>query len=154
MSDDISIIRYTELPQKGAFRQQHVDFTFGKRTKTVSGILKLVQMVTKLMLTTPGTDHFSPELGTVIPSLLKRGVSHSSVQVIKMDIMASLQDLERQIQDIQAAEVIPDDERLQDVITRRVEYLPASAEWIIEISISSLAGERVSFDITPYLKGR
>jgi hypothetical protein len=154
MSEDISVIRLTELPNKESFRQQSMSFTFGVRTNTVSGILKLVQMVVKLMLTTPGTDKFAIETGTIVQNLLKRGASANSAQLMKMEITVSLRDLERQINDIQGADSVPDDERLRELNIRRVEFLPASTEWIIEISILSEAGEGVVFDIAPYLKGK
>lgn len=154
MSQDISIIRYTELPQKDGFRQQKISFTLGVRSRTVAGILKLVQMVTKMLLTTPGTDHFEPSIGTNIPSLVRKGVSQASSQGIQMEITISLQDLERKIQDIQAGQAIPDNERLRSLLIRRVEYLPASAEWIIDLTVVSEAGEGVAFDIGPYLKGK
>ncbi len=158
MPDDISIIRYQELAdkttQEGTFKQQKASFTFGRRSNTVSGILKLVQMVVKLMLTTPGADHFAVDTGTIIKGILKRGVTKSSGQLLKMDIMVSIQDLERQIQDTQAGQPIPDDERLRAIEIRRVDYLPVSGEWLIEISVLSEVGEGVSFDISPYLKGQ
>jgi len=154
MSQDISIIRYTELPQKGAFRQQKVEFTLGKRSNKVTGILKLVQTVVKLLLTTPGTDHFAPDTGTIIPGLVRRGVAKSSVQLVKMNITVSIQDLERQIQDLQASQILPDDERLASIEIRRVEFLDVSTEWIIEISVLSEAGIGVAFDISPFLKGK
>lgn len=154
MAEDISVIRYEELPPKNDFEQQRLTFTWGKRTKYVEGVLKLVQMIVKIILTTPGRDHFATQVGTIVPTLFQRGVSQSSVQLIKMDIMISLQDLERQIQDIQAGLAIPDSERLREIETRRVEYLTTSNEWIIELSVLSEAGQGVTFDIAPYLKGK
>jgi len=154
MAEDISIIRLTPLKSTDAFKRQSMSFTFGVRTKPVTGILKLVQMIVKLLLTTPGTDKFAIETGTVVPNLLKRGVSSSSDQIIKMDIMVSLRDLESQIQSIQAAESIPDAERLKELTIEKVQFLPASNEWIINIAVLSEAGEGVVFDIAPYLKGQ
>lgn len=154
MAKDLSIIRYTELAPSLNFRRQKMDFTLGVRSKTVSGILKLVQMVTKMLLTTPGTDLSFPKAGTPIQSLVQRGVTKSNAQTIKMDVMVAIQDVERQIQDFQAAAVIPDDERLQEIQIRNVEYAVESAEWMIEISVLSQAGTGVAFDIGPFLKGR
>ena len=154
MSEDISVIRYEELPRQEDFLQQKVTFTFGVRSKPVSGILKLVQAVIKTLMTTPGADHFATDIGTIILSLFKRGVSQSSFQLLKMDIMVSLQDLERQILDIQAGQPIPDDERLKEIQVRNIQYLEISGEWQIQISVLSEAGEQVAFDLGPYLKGK
>lgn len=154
MSEDLSIVRYEELPPKDSFRRQKVGFTLGTRSKKVSGILRLVQLVSKLLLTTPGTDAFRPDLGTVIPLLAKRGVSAASINVIKTDITISLQDLERQIVDLQATEPIPDDERLQEIVIRNVEFVSNISEWIIDLSVLSQAGTEVAFDIGPFLKGQ
>lgn len=154
MGEDISIIRLTPLKSLDSQLRQTMGFTFGVRTKPVTGILKLVQSVVKLLLTTPGTDKFAIQTGTVVPNLLKRGVSSSSDQIIKMDVIVSLRDLESQIQSIQASESIPDDERLKDLTIEKVEFLPASNEWIINIAVLSEAGEGVVFDIAPYLKGQ
>ncbi len=109
-------------------------------------------MIIKMILTTPGSDTFATQVGTVIPSLVKRGVTKSNSQTIKMDITVSLQDLERQIRDIQAAQPIPDDERLREIEIRNVDFLDTSNEWIIDISVLSEAGEGVSFDLAPFLK--
>lgn len=154
MAEDISIIRLSQLETVDSIQRQTMGFTFGVRTKPVTGILKLVQMVVKMMLTTPGTDKFAIETGTVVPTLLKKGVSSSSDQIIKMDVTVSLRDLERQIQEIQAAESIADEERLKELNIEKVEFLPASNEWIINIAVLSEAGEGVVFDIAPYLKGQ
>lgn len=154
MSQDLSILRYIERAQQGEFRQQDVKFTWGRRTKFNSGILKLVQMIIKMILTTPGSDTFATQVGTIIPSLIRRGVTSSNAQTIKMDITVSLQDLERQIRDIQAAQPIPDDERLREIEIRTVEFLDTSNEWNIELSVLSEAGEGVSFDLAPFLKGQ
>jgi phage baseplate assembly protein W len=154
MAQDISILRYEQLPPDGEIRRQRVSVTWGTRTKTVNGVLKLAQMVIKLLLTTPGSDPFAPSLGTVIPLLLKRGVTQSSQNALKTDIMTSIQDLERQIFNLQAAEAIPDDERLQELVIRRVEYLTDEAEWAIDLSVLSQAGEQVPLDISPFLKGK
>lgn len=158
MADDISIIRYEELADsttsEGTFKQQKIQFTFGKRSNTVSGILKLVQMISKMLLTTPGSDFFAANVGTIVKGLFRRGAKPSSIQLLKMEIMVSIQDLERQIQDIQAGEAIPDDERLREIQIRTVEFLPVSGEWTIQISILSEAGEAVAFDIAPFLVGK
>lgn len=154
MADDLSILRYEELPSDGNFARHKVSFTWGSRTRTVSGILKLVQMAVKLMLTTPGSDRFFVDSGTIVPGLVRRGVSRSSVQLTKMDIMVSIQDLERQIQDIQANQSVPDEERLREIQIRRVEYLDVSAEWQVDITVISHAGEGVTFDIAPFLRGK
>lgn len=154
MSQDLSIIRYEELGIKDNFQQQRVFFTWGKRSNKVSGILRLVQLVIKLLLTTPGTDTFNATLGTVIPSLIKKGISASSVTTIRNDIMISIQDLERQIVNLQAAEAIPDVERLQEIEIRKVEFLETSNEWNIELSVLSEAGQTLSFDLAPFLRGQ
>lgn len=154
MSEDISIIRYEELPRSGDFLQQRMSFTFGRRSKPVAGILKLVQMLVKMLLTSPGSDHFAVGTGTIIQGLFKRGVSQSSFQLLKMDIMISIQDLERQILDIQAGQPSPDDERLKEIKILNVQYLEVSSEWQIQISVLSEGGEQVAFDIAPYLKGK
>lgn len=148
------VLRYTELPPQEGFARQKVSFTWGVRTKPVSGILRLVQTVIKMMLTTPGTDSFFVESGTILPGLVHRGVSRSSQQLIKMDVAISIQDLERQIQDIQAAESLSDDERLREIRIRRIEYLPASAEWIVDITVISYAGTGVTVDVAPFLRGK
>lgn len=154
MAEDISVLRYEGLPSEGGFQRHKVSFTWGYRTKPVNGILKLVQMVVKLMLTTPGSDKFFADSGTIVPGLVRRGVSRSSVQLTKMDIMVSVQDLERQIQDIQANQSIPDEERLREIEIRRVEYLEVSAEWEVDITVVSHSGEGVTFDVAPFLKGK
>jgi len=154
MAEDISVLRYTELPPSGGFARQKVSFSWGKRTKPVSGILRLVQTVVKMMLTTPGTDSFYVESGTILPGLVNRGVTQSSQQLIKMDVAVSLQDLERQIQDAQASQAIPDDERLQEIRIRRIEFRPQSLEWIVDITVISYAGTGVTVDVAPFLRGK
>lgn len=153
MADDISIIRYEELPRNADFLQQRISFTFGRRSKAVSGILRVVQTIVKMLLTTPGTDHFSVDTGTILRGLFRRGVSSASSQLLTMDIIVSIQDMERQILDIQASEPVPDDERLKEIQIINVEYLPADSEWRVQISVLSEAGEQVAFDLAPYLKG-
>jgi hypothetical protein len=154
MAEDISIIRYEELPRNEDFLQQRLTFTFGRRSNTVSGILRLVQTIVKMLLTTPGTDHFATDTGTILLGLFRRGVSSSSVQLLTMDIMISIQDMERQILDIQAAQPTPDDERLKEIRIINVQYLEVSSEWQVQIAVLSEAGEQVAFDIAPYLKGK
>lgn len=148
------VLRYEELPPKEGFARQKVYFTWGKRTNVVSGVLRLAQTVIKMLLTTPGTDSFYVESGTILPGLVHRGVSRSSQQAIKMDVTISIQDLERQIQDVQAGLAIPDDERLRELRIRKIEYLPVSAEWIVDLTVVSYAGTAITIDVAPYLKGK
>lgn len=154
MADDISVLRYTELPPQEGYARQKVSFTWGIRTKPVNGILRLVQTVVKTMLTTPGTDSFNIQSGTILPGLVRRGVTKSSEQLVKMDVAVSIQDLERQIQDSQAGESIPDSERLREIVIRRIEFLPAALEWIVDITVISYAGTGVTVDVAPFMRGK
>jgi len=158
MSEDISIFRYTTLPtvteDDGTFLQQQVSFTLGVRSKSVSGILQLVQTVVKMMLTSPGSDSFATNTGTILGSLFKRGVTQESAQLLKMDIMNSIQNLEQQILDIQAGQPLTDDQLLQEIQILNVQYLPDSNAWQIKIGILSQAGKGVAFDLSPFLTGQ
>lgn len=152
---DISVLRYEELPQPAPqTRQQRVSLTWGKRSKKVTGVLKLVQTVIKLMLTTPGTDKQRPELGTPIQNLFRRGIGRSNVDTVKLDISIGIEDVARQIIDIQSESQIPASERLSSLNIARVEFSFTTNEWFIDVEVLSEAGEGVSVDIAPFLVGK
>lgn len=151
---DMSILRYEKLPQTSPqVQNQKVSFTWGRRSKKVSGILKLAQLVIKTMLTTRGTDLERPDLGTLIPNLIRRGVTRSTLETMRLDITISIEDLERQVVDIQSGVTLPASERLSELEVLRIEYVTETNEWQIDVRVISEAGESVSIDIAPFLVG-
>jgi hypothetical protein len=119
-----------------------IQYELGTKTKTVSGLLKLVQLFVKWMLQSPNSDIFNPARGGGMQELVGK------VQTTKtMDSVASAisRAVSNTVTQIRAAQVntqgLPLDERLLGAEIQDIQIFEKQMEARVKISIRSVAGQ-------------
>lgn len=123
-------------------------FRLGKTTSKVSGILRLVQIFLKILLTTTGTDIFSPRVGG--SALRDIGLTFGKDQGgnVVSDFVIAVSNTQRQIQAIQARDPsIPQSERLLSAVVTRAGYNRAEAALVVSVEITSQAGRAATANL-------
>lgn len=98
-----------------------VRFRFRPHPTIASGISRLTQLVSKVLLTRAGTDVFFKQLGAGVDTLLPMVVGVNA-RGLQQKAGAIVGDTESQIQAIQSGQRLPADERLRSLILRSATY--------------------------------
>jgi hypothetical protein len=118
-----------------------IDFAVGGKTKTVSGILKLVQLFTKWVMQTPGSDIMNPTRGGGLQKIAGQVLTANDMQSIYATITTSIQNTERQIMAAQAAvNNLPLDETLMSAQMVDLNTFEAQMEARVRVKITNMTG--------------
>lgn len=114
----------------------------------VSGILKLMQLYLKVLMTTPGTDIFSPELGGGVLQNLGATFSAEHNGDVVSNLAIAVQRTNRQIVAMQSRDSrIPREERLLRSKLVSASFNRAEAALIGTIEIASQAGKTATANL-------
>ena len=106
-----------------------------------TGIFKLMQLYVKLMLTTPGTDIFHPQLGGGILTILGSSFSSQEGRNIINQFVVANDTVSRQIMAIQGRQPrLPLDEKLLSVRVASSNFSPAHGALVVTVELTSQAG--------------
>jgi len=115
----------------------------------VSGILRLVQLFTKILFTTPGTDIFNRRLGGGALKNLGRTFSKNDTGAIISDFVVSVENTSRQIIAIQGRQPrLPQDERLLLAKVSEARFDANDAALRVTTEITSQAGQTALANLT------
>ena len=90
-----------------------IQFRIGTTASKTRGILRLMQLFLKMLLTTPGTDIFAPKVGGGAMVHLGQTVSSDKTTNVVSDLVISVNNTSQQIIQIQGRnQSLPPDERL------------------------------------------
>ncbi len=112
------------------------------------GMDKLVQFVTKSLLTEPGRDIFSPESGVGLRQVLPRTARQNTEEGVLGDLTIAISRAQQEIQRQQVTEENAPEELLQAMTLLQVIFDEQNLKWEIWISITNQAGETESVPIT------
>jgi hypothetical protein len=119
-----------------------IKLKIGRVASKVSGILRLVQVFLKILLTTPGTDIFSQQIGGDALKNLGATFSKSQSGAIVSDFVIAVQTTVRQIIAIQGRDpAIPRDERLLAARVMSASYSHQELGLFVSVEINSQAGQ-------------
>lgn len=108
---DIHFVKFSLSSQGPLIKIYDTSFEFSEELAHYeTGFMLLLQLVIKWLLTTPGTDVFSPQLGGGLAQI--SGVSPSSTSEIAFNVANSIRACEDQIKKYQMGRVYPADELL------------------------------------------
>jgi len=117
-------------------------FEVGTRTRKIEGLLKLVQLFTKWMLQSPGSDIFNPERGGGLQQLVGKVVSSKKMEPILAVISRSVDQTSLQIRTAQAsARNLPLSERLLTANLIGVNVNEDKMEAAARVRVVSMAGD-------------
>lgn len=125
-----------------------IKFRVGTVPSKVSGILRLVQIFLKILLTTPNRDIFSPRVGG--NALKNIGLTFGKDQsgTIVSDIIVAVDTARKQIISIQSRDPsIPSDERLLAASVTAASYNQTEAALIVSVELTSQAGRAATANI-------
>ena len=125
-----------------------IKFQIGQSASKVSGILRLIQVFLKILLTTPGTDIFAPRIGG--GALKNLGLSFGKDQggAVVSDLIVAVNTTTRQITTIQARDpTIPRDERLLSAQVTAANFNRAEAALVVSIEVTSQAGRSATANL-------
>lgn len=115
----------------------------------VSGILRLVQLFTKILFTTPGTDIFNQRLGAGALKNLGRTFSKNDTGGIISDFVVAVENTSRQIIAIQGRQPgLPQDERLLLAKVSEARFDANDAALRVTTEITSQAGKTALANLT------
>jgi hypothetical protein len=144
---DIGISQLTKQadlvdPDTGVIRQNRylVLRQMGLSPKSVTGIHNLAQYITKLLLTTQGTDLFDPNYGSSLLRILRDPQSLADLKDIKSQMAMHIRDIKRQVIQSQTTQGLPPDERLRDLVAVRAVFLEDELKFEVDIRVVSEAG--------------
>jgi hypothetical protein len=125
-----------------------IAFRVGQTPSKVSGILRLIQIFLKLLLTTPGRDIFSPRIGG--NALQDVGMTFGDDQsgVIVSDMIIAVSTTQRQLLAIQSRDpTIPRDERLLSAVVSNAAYDLAEGALMVGVTLTSQAGRSATANL-------
>lgn len=116
-------------------------FRVGRVPSTVGGVLRLVQVFLKVLLTTPGRDIFAPRIGAGALKNIGLTFGKDEGGSIVSDFIVSVATAQRQIIAIQSRDPsLPPDERLLAAKVVSAGYNRNEAALVVSVEITSQAG--------------
>ena len=98
------------------------------------------QFVSKILLTTQGSDAFDPEYGSGLLFQLKTPKSRSELGDIQANVNIHMRDVKRQVILSQTGAQLPSDERLRDLQIKRFLFDESQLKMEIDVELTSEAG--------------
>lgn len=111
-------------------------------SRKIQGIRAVIQLVTKTLLTDPGTDMLYPAAGAGLQIVLRKSVSQSTLQARQAEIALAVARCESQIIASQSGLNLPPGERLRriDVRPQATTFDPATRTWRVALKINTEDG--------------
>ena len=115
----------------------------------ITGIQKLVQTVTKLLLTTAGTDRYAPDTGGNLYKIAGEGLSPAGVQRVQAAIGEAITRTEARIIEAQAGIArLTAEEKLRSLQPGVVSVDQKSGRVLVEVFVGSMAGATQAVPVT------
>lgn len=117
-------------------------FRVGEKTKTISGLMKLVQLFVKILLQSPGSDVFNPSLGGGLQDMVGRLTSTKRSDRLLAQITQAVDQTRKQIRRSQLnTPGLPVEERLLSATILDVRMIPTLDEAQVRVQIDNVAGQ-------------
>ena len=119
-----------------------IQYEIGNKTRTVSGLMKLVQLFVKWMLQSPGSDMFNPERGGGMQELVGKIQTSRTMDSIASTISRSVKNTVTQIRAVQVnVQGLPLNERLLSAEVTDLQVFEKQMESRVKVNILSAAGK-------------
>jgi hypothetical protein len=125
-----------------------IKFQLGTTPSKVSGILRLVQVFLKILLTTTGIDIFAPRIGGNALRDIGRTFGKDQGGNVVSDFIIAVSTTSRQITAVQARNPsIPRDERLLAAKVLSADFNRAEAALVVSVELTSQAGSSATANV-------
>ena len=129
-------------------RTTFFDYLIGGTVNTVSGPFKLVQQFVKLLMTTPGTDVFQPQLGGNMQNWVGQKIDGDKPQMLVAKTVMNVVMCASQIQLRQSVQNSPPDEMLSDVQVLNAQLDPVDPTVMnLSIRLNTFSGRSAFFSV-------
>ena len=130
-------------------RSSILRFEVGRTVSSLQGLEKLVQLFTKLLLQTPGSDLFNPEDGGGVLSIVGRVVGKRDTSPLSASLVSAVNRTRDQLIAKQNQITrIPPDERLLRADTQAVGFNPNTSTLAARISVGAVSGRTAVANLT------
>lgn len=128
-------------------RNSVLHLELGRSFKKLQGLERLVQLFVKILLQTPGTDAFRPELGGGLLQVI--GDSAVDGRTIPAEISSAVARTKAQIYTLQnAVPRIPPDERLLDATLSAAGFDLNTTSAAAEVQLTAVSGQQAVANLT------
>ena len=134
MTEDLAVYRIDTTDNN------RIVIELGDRPQRITGGAKIVQEVTRLLLTTPGTIENRPTQGAGLNSLLLRTGSQGNVDATRADIVSRISDVSQQVKQNQSGIDLEPDETLDRLEILSVQF---TSRWEIRVRIRTLTASLI-----------
>lgn len=115
----------------------------------VSGLNKLIQLITYAIKTSPKDDIFATDYGMGLRDILPTAAHTITEQRARSDVARNLSRIEDDIKRLQDEETNTTSETLQSLTLLNVEFDVENAIWEVSVRVTSVAGENARVTLTP-----
>lgn len=129
-------------------RTSFFEYLIGSNPNTVSGPSKMVFQFLKVMMTTPGTDIFKPDMGGNLQNWVGQRLSLANPQALVAKTILNVSNVAKQMSAQQLIAKVPPEERIADVQILDVGFDEASPDVMeLDIRIRSYSQQTAIFSL-------
>ena len=119
-----------------------ITFAIGKKTKAITGILKLTQLFTKWVLQSPTSDIFNPSRGGGLQEVVGKVLSSKRMEPVMAAVTRAVSNTANQMRSVQANNPgLPLDERLLSAAVVGMDVQESEMRASIRVRLRSMSGE-------------
>lgn len=124
-------------------------FELGTSFRSLQGVERMVQLFVKLLLQTPGSDKFDPNLGGGLMSIIGKNISRHDSKSVQAAVVGAVSRTRDQILTLQGRDNrIPSDERLLTAKTEAIGFDPSTTTVAARVAISAVSGRQAVANLT------
>jgi hypothetical protein len=112
----------------------------GRRSTALQGGGKLMQLVVKCLLTTPGRDIFDPDWGVGIKNILPAVATKSTEKDNMPELSVAIAKANRDIIQSQVGTLLKPDELLDSLSIRDLRFNEIELRWELDLAIKAKSG--------------
>lgn len=145
-----TITSVTVLSTKpSADRSSFLHFEVGRTISALKGLEKLVQLFTKMLIQTPGSDRFHPDEGGGLLSLVGSNVGKNQGKSLSASLVSAVNRTRDQLMKKQSRITrLHPDERLLRADVQAVGYNPNTTTLVARISVGAYSGRQAVANLT------
>ena len=112
----------------------------GRRSTALQGGGKLMQLVVKCLLTTPGRDIFDPSWGVGLKSVLPAVATKETEKVVMPEVSLAIAKANRDIIQSQVGTLLKPDEMLESLTLLDLRFNQEQLRWELDLAIKAKSG--------------
>ena len=133
-------------------KTRRVSFSLNLVPTKVDGIVNLLQLCIKTVLTTTGYDSFSPLYGGSLKDYLKKGIMRNDIPSVSADIVQIVSTAESHIKYEQQGTSIPDSEKLKSMKVTSIEWNYTLDSLDVFMQVTSVSGVTTDINLGNQLR--